>query len=135
LKLNVDLYHNNVKNAQAVNTDYSRYISNDGLADAVKGSASSLGLSGADLDSLNAAIDGLFAGNKVATVISDIQLADEELAAGNSGSPYTFRQYFSAAAIDYFGYDIQLEYAIDKNWDVAIAYSGLSNPILKMITD
>ena len=126
LNVTIDLYYNDIENASAVNTDYGRFISNAGLADAVKGSAASLGLSGTDLDNLNAAIDGLFAGNKVGAILSDIQLSDEVTAAGNAGAPYTFRQYFSAAAIDYVGYDVQIGYEINENWDIQLNYSGLS---------
>ena len=126
LKATIDFYYSDIENASAVNTGYGRFISNAGLANDVKAAAAGLGLGQADLDNLNVAVDNLFAGSLVGAVLSDEVQGDETLGAGRGGNPFVPRQYFSASAIDYLGYDIQLIYPASDALEISLNYSGLS---------
>ncbi|MGB0838787.1 MAG: TonB-dependent receptor [Chitinophagales bacterium] len=127
IQASVDVYYADISNASAVNTNYGRFIGNTGLAASVKNSTAGLGLNAEDQAALEAELDNLFTGNLLGTVLSDAVQDSEVLNAGHSsGAPYYALQYFSASSIDYFGYDVQLEFILNRNFDLTLNYSGLS---------
>lgn len=134
LRVSLDIYYNDIKNAASVSTPFTRLVTSGGLANEVMATINGLTtLSAADqaivMDSLLAifpdsdeSMIGAIQSEQVRASVANGEIGPSPVPDGL----WVERNFFSASEVQYWGWDLGLRYQFTNDLGAFLNYSGLS---------